>query len=119
MEKYHISTRKQPICCYHNDKWIEKSTLPKKYCSVSACFHKEAGNNWKDICGNFHVDQFDKIEKFCLTIDDFEASSAMQKSMIQASEEFYKSLGFSYRVVCLVSGELNDAAVKKYDLEAW
>ena len=35
------------------------------------------------------------------------------------AKEFYDSLGFSYRVVCLVSGELNDAAIKKYDLEAW
>lgn len=118
-EKYLIATSEQPICGYHKDEWIEKSTLPKKYCGVSTCFRKEAGSSGKDIRGIFRVHQFDKIEQFCLTIDDFEASSAMQKSMIQASEEFYKSLGFSYRVVCLVSGELNDAAVKKYDLEAW
>jgi seryl-tRNA synthetase len=39
--------------------------------------------------------------------------------MLQAAEDFYQSLGFPYRVVCIVSGELNDAAVKKYDLEAW
>merc|ERR1712060_878114 len=30
-----------------------------------------------------------------------------------------KSLGIPYRVVNIVSGELNDAAAKKYDLEAW
>ena len=39
--------------------------------------------------------------------------------MLSSAEEFYQSLGFPYRVVCIVSGELNDAAVKKYDLEAW
>merc|ERR1719162_2016599 len=39
--------------------------------------------------------------------------------MIDAAKEFYESLGFPYRVVCIVSGALNDAAVKKYDLEAW
>ena len=39
--------------------------------------------------------------------------------MIQASEEFYQSLGLPYRVVNIVSGALNDAAAKKYDLEAW
>ena len=37
----------------------------------------------------------------------------------KAAEEFYKALGIPYRVVCLVSGELNDAAIKKYDLEGW
>jgi seryl-tRNA synthetase len=39
--------------------------------------------------------------------------------MIGASEEFYQSLGISYRVVGIVSGALNNAAAKKYDLEAW
>ena len=39
--------------------------------------------------------------------------------MINNSKEFYKSLGIPYRVVNIVSGALNDAAAKKYDLEAW
>lgn len=39
--------------------------------------------------------------------------------MINASEEFVKSLELPYRVVNIVSGALNDAAAKKYDLEAW
>lgn len=39
--------------------------------------------------------------------------------MISYSEEFYKSLGVPYRVVAIVSGALNNAAAKKYDLEAW
>lgn len=39
--------------------------------------------------------------------------------MISFSEEFYQSLGVPYRVVAIVSGALNNAAAKKYDLEAW
>lgn len=39
--------------------------------------------------------------------------------MIEASEEFYKSLKIPYQVVAIVSGALNNAASKKYDLEAW
>lgn len=39
--------------------------------------------------------------------------------MIAVSEEFYQSLGVPYRVVAIVSGALNNAAAKKYDLEAW
>ena len=39
--------------------------------------------------------------------------------MIGTSEEFYQSLELPYRVVNIVSGALNDAAAKKYDLEAW
>ena len=43
----------------------------------------------------------------------------MFDSMIDASEEFYQSLGLPYQVVAIVSGALNNAAAKKYDLEAW
>lgn len=39
--------------------------------------------------------------------------------MINNSEDFYKSLKLPYQVVAIVSGALNNAAAKKYDLEAW
>lgn len=39
--------------------------------------------------------------------------------MINAGKEFVQSLELPYRVVSIVSGALNDAAAKKYDLEAW
>lgn len=39
--------------------------------------------------------------------------------MIGISENFYQSLGLPYQVVAIVSGALNNAAAKKYDLEAW
>jgi len=118
-EKYLIATSEQPICAYHKGDWIEEKTLPIRYGGVSTCFRKEAGSSGKDIRGIFRVHQFEKIEQFCITVDDFAASQAEQKRMIDASEEFYQSLGIPYRVVCIVSGELNDAAVKKYDLEGW
>jgi seryl-tRNA synthetase len=41
------------------------------------------------------------------------------EDMMATSEEFYKSLGLPYQVVAIVSGALNNAAAKKYDLEAW
>ena len=43
----------------------------------------------------------------------------MMEEMIKNSEEFYQSLGLPYRLVNIVSGALNNAAAKKYDLEAW
>ena len=39
--------------------------------------------------------------------------------MIAVSEEFYQSLNIPYQVVAIVSGALNNAAAKKFDLEAW
>jgi seryl-tRNA synthetase len=43
----------------------------------------------------------------------------MHEEMIKIAEEFYQNLELPYRVINIVSGELNDAAAKKYDLEAW
>lgn len=48
-----------------------------------------------------------------------EDSWQMLEDMIHLSEEFYRSLKLPYRVISIVSGALNDAAAKKYDLEAW
>lgn len=118
-EKYLIATSEQPICGYFRNEWIEERTLPRRYAGVSTNFRKEAGSAGKDIRGIFRVHQFDKIEQFCVTADDYDTSAAEQKRMRACAEDFYQSLGFPYRVVCLVSKELNDAAVKKYDLEAW
>ena len=39
--------------------------------------------------------------------------------MIANAEEFCKLLEIPYRVVCICSGALNNAAAKKFDLEAW
>lgn len=55
--------------------------------------------------------------QFCIT--DPASSWEMFDHMIDNSEEFYKSLGLPYRLVSIVSGALNNAAAKKYDLEAW
>ena len=55
--------------------------------------------------------QFDKVEQFCITTPD--KSWDMQKEMCALSEQFYQSLGLAYRVVNIVSGELNNAAAKK------
>jgi tRNA synthetase class II core domain (G, H, P, S and T) len=60
---------------------------------------------------------FQQVEQFVLT--DPEKSWEMFDDMIAVSEEFYQSLGVPYRVVAIVSGALNNAAAKKYDLEAW
>ncbi|GMI60989.1 hypothetical protein ScalyP_jg3325 [Parmales sp. scaly parma] len=118
-EKYLIATSEQPICAYHKGDWLQPSELPKRYGGISTCFRKEAGSSGKDIRGIFRVHQFDKIEQFVVTEDDLEVSSAEQTRMKETAEEFYKSLGIDFRTIVLVSGELNDAAIKKYDLEGW
>ncbi|CAK9437906.1 uncharacterized protein LODBEIA_P22840 [Lodderomyces beijingensis] len=118
-EKYLIATSEQPISAYHAGEWFEspQEQLPIRYAGYSSCFRREAGSHGKDAWGIFRVHAFEKIEQFVLTEPD--KSWQEFDRMIGASEEFYQSLGLPYRVVGIVSGELNNAAAKKFDLEAW
>lgn len=118
-EKYLIATSEQPISAYHSNEWFESPAeqLPIRYAGYSSCFRREAGSHGKDAWGIFRVHAFEKIEQFVLT--EPEKSWEEFDRMIGASEDFYQSLGLPYRVVGIVSGELNNAAAKKFDLEAW
>jgi seryl-tRNA synthetase len=118
-DKYLIATSEQPICAYHKDEWMDEKQLPLFYAGISTCFRKEAGSHGKDTWGIFRVHQFEKVEQFALVDGDLEKSNAIQEEMIRAAEEFYQSLGFPYQVINIVSGALNNAAIRKYDLECW
>ncbi|ROW15536.1 hypothetical protein VPNG_02318 [Cytospora leucostoma] len=116
-DKYLIATSEQPISAFHADEWLLKTDLPLKYGGYSTCYRREAGAHGRDAWGIFRVHEFTKVEQFVLT--DPEKSWEMFDDMIGVSEAFYQSLGLPYQVVAIVSGALNNAAAKKYDLEAW
>ncbi|KAK4526532.1 hypothetical protein GAYE_SCF25G4448 [Galdieria yellowstonensis] len=118
-EKYLIATSEQPICCFHMNEWLDPKSLPLRYAGFSTCFRKETGSHGRDTLGIFRVHQFEKLEQFCITAPDPAVSYAMMEEMMHVAEEFYQSLNIPYRVVNIVSGALNNAAAKKYDLEGW
>lgn len=110
-----IATSEQPLTSYFTDKRLKD--LPVKLSGISTCYRKETGSHGKDTNGIFRVHQFEKVEQFCVTEPD--NSWEMMENMINISKEFYDTLGIEYRVVNIVSGELNNAASMKYDLEGW
>ncbi|KAM0688730.1 Cytosolic seryl-tRNA synthetase [Conglomerata obtusa] len=112
-DNYLIATSEQPLTALHMDENIFE--LPIKYVGHSLCFRKEAGAHGKDNQGIFRVHQFEKIEQFVICNEN--ESEKYFDEMINVVEEFYKSLDISFNVVSIVSGELNDAAAIKYDLE--
>ncbi|XP_078152110.1 serine--tRNA ligase-like [Carex rostrata] len=118
-DKYLIATAEQPLCAYHFGDRIYPTDVPIKYAGYSTCFRKEVGSHGRDTLGIFRVHQFEKVEQFCITSPNDNDSWEMLEEMLKNSEDFYKSLNLPYQVVAIVSGALNDAAAKKYDLEAW
>ncbi|CAL5049515.1 unnamed protein product [Urochloa decumbens] len=118
-DKFLIATSEQPLCAYHQGERIHPDQLPIRYAGYSTCFRKEAGSHGRDTAGIFRVHQFEKVEQFCITAPDGDASWEMHEEMLKNAEDFYAELGVACRVVNVVSGALNDAAAKKYDLEGW
>ncbi|KAM0678487.1 hypothetical protein BDAP_000989 [Binucleata daphniae] len=112
-DNYLIATSEQPLTALHMNENV--FDMPKKYVGHSLCFRKEAGAHGKDNQGIFRVHQFEKIEQFVVCNEN--ESEKYFCEMIRNVEELYKSLDISYNVVSIVSGELNDAAAIKYDLE--
>jgi len=116
-EKYLIATSEQPLAAKHRNKWLSPAELPIKYAGVSTCFRQEVGSHGRDTRGIFRVHQFDKVEQFVYSSpqtswDEFE-------KLIGNAEEFCQSLNIPYQIVNIAGCALNDAAAKKFDLEAW
>jgi len=111
-DKYLIATSEQPISAMYYDTTLTDADLPLKYAGISTCLRKEAGSHGKDACH-----QFEKIEQFVYCKPS--KSIEIYEEMLQIAELFYQSLNLPYQIVNIVSGELNNAAAKKYDLEAY
>jgi seryl-tRNA synthetase len=112
-----IATSEQTLAALHRGEIIDERTLPRKYCGISSCFRREAGSHGRDTLGIFRVHQFEKIEQFVFCSE--EQSKDTHQELLENAEIIYKKLGLPYRIVSIVSSELNDNASKKYDLEGW
>lgn len=116
-EKYLIATSEQPLSALYAEEWMVEKDLPIRYAGSSTCFRKEAGSGGRDQRGIFRVHQFEKVEQFVITKP--EDSWEEHKKMLSMAEAFYQALGLPYQVIDIVSGALNNAASRKYDLEGW
>ncbi len=114
---YLIATSEQTLAALHRGDIIDERTLPRKYCGISSCFRREAGSHGRDTLGIFRVHQFEKIEQFVFCSK--EDSKNIHQELLENAEIIYKKLKIPYRIVSIVSSELNDNASKKYDLEGW
>lgn len=112
-----IATAEITLVGMHTDETFEEKDLPKKYVGYSSCYRKEIGSYGKDVRGILRVHEFKKVEMvvFCKPED----SDKIHKELLAIEEEIYQELGIPYQVVKMVTGDLGNAASKKYDLEAW
>ncbi len=112
-----IATSEQTLAALHRQEVIDENVLPIKYVGVSTCFRREAGSHGKDTLGIFRVHQFEKVEQYVYCKPD--DSPKIHEKMIALTESIFKELKIPFRIVNIASGELNDNASIKYDLEGW
>lgn len=116
-DKYLIATSEQTLGTFHMDEILQPDELPKKYAGFSTNFRREAGKHGKQTRGIWRIHQFEKVEQyiFCEPEDSWD----FFEELIENSEEVMKELGLPYRVVNVCTGDMNDNAAKKYDIEVW
>ena len=116
-DKYLIATSEQTLATFHMDDILLPDEFPKKYAGFSTNFRQEAGKHGEQTRGIWRVHQFEKVEQYIFTKP--ENSWDMHEKLRENAEEVYQKLEIPYRVVNVCTGDMNDNAAKKYDIEAW
>jgi seryl-tRNA synthetase len=116
-DRYLIATSEQTLATLHMDDILQPNDLPKKYAGFSTNFRQEAGKHGQETRGIWRVHQFEKVEQYIFT--EPEDSWDFHEELLQNSEEVFQKLELPYRVVNVCTGDMNDNAAKKYDVEVW
>ena len=114
---YLIATSEQAIVALHSDEVIPENDLPLRYAGFSTNFRREAHRENLFSKGIFRVHQFEKVEQlvFCRAEDSWDEHTRM----VNHATFLLKNLDLPGRVIEIPSGDLNDAAARKYDVEVW
>ncbi|MEK7550845.1 MAG: serine--tRNA ligase [Patescibacteria group bacterium] len=112
-----IATAEITLVGLHTDEVIDLKKLPLKYVGFSSCYRKEIGSYGKDVRGILRVHEFRKVEMvvFC----DPDESEKIHEELLAIEEEIWQELKIPYQVIKMATGDLGNAATKKYDIEAW
>lgn len=116
-ELYMIGTSEHTMAAMYADHVFSAKELPLRFVGISPCFRREAGSHGKDTKGIFRVHQFYKVEQFVFA--EQEGSYKIFDELMANSEEIFKKLNLSYRIVNICTGDIGTVAAKKYDLEAF
>jgi seryl-tRNA synthetase len=112
-----IGTAEITLVGQHADTVFAVAELPKKYVGFSSCYRYEKGSYGKDVRGILRVHEFRKVEMvvFCRP----EESDALHEELRQIEEDIWQSLEIPYQLIKQATGDLGNAASRKYDIEAW
>ncbi|MEX1247667.1 MAG: serine--tRNA ligase [Anaerolineales bacterium] len=114
---YMIPTSEVTLTGLHMDEILEEDTLPRRYTSYSACFRREKMSAGRDVRGIKRGHQFDKVEMYKFTTP--ETSHQEFEQMLADAEATCQALNLPYRLLLKAAGDISEASVISYDIEAW
>jgi seryl-tRNA synthetase len=116
---YLIGTSEVTLVSFHMDEILREEDLPIRYAGWTTCFRREAGSYGKDVRGLYRVHQFQKVEQVVICRADAGEMEAHHREILSNAEQIVQSLGLSYRVVEVCTGEMGMGQIKKHDIECW
>jgi seryl-tRNA synthetase len=112
-----VPTAEVPLTGIHMNDFIDDASLPLRYTAYTPCFRREKMSAGRDVRGIKRGHQFDKVEMYIYCRP--EDSAQELDKMVADAEETCKSLGLTYRIKRLCSGDLGFNARVTYDVEVW
>ena len=114
---YFVPTAEVPLTGLHMDEILDEASLPRMYTAYTPCFRREKMSAGRDVRGIKRGHQFDKVEMYIYSKP--ENSEAMLQKMLADAEQTCATLGLTYRVKQLCTGDVGFGAIMTYDLEVW
>jgi seryl-tRNA synthetase len=112
-----IPTGEVPLTSLHRGEILDEATLPIRLCAQTACFRREAGAAGRDTRGLLRVHEFDKVELFAYCTPG--QADGAHADILRRAEELLQSLGLTYRLLNLCTGDLGTASAYTIDLEVF
>jgi seryl-tRNA synthetase len=112
-----VPTAEVPITGLLMDEILDEANLPLRYTAYTPCFRREKMSAGRDVRGIKRGHQFDKVEMYIFSKP--EESDAMLERMREDAEVTCSSLGLTYRLKRLCTGDLGFGATMTYDIEVW
>ncbi|MDA8027190.1 MAG: serine--tRNA ligase [Actinomycetota bacterium] len=124
-EAYHIEkddlwaipTAEVPLTSMARDEIIDGDELPIRMTASTPCFRREAGSAGRDTRGLLRLHEFDKVE--LMVYAKPEQSQDVFADMLSRAEGILRSLGLTYRVLDLCTGDIGQSSRRTFDLEVY
>ncbi len=112
-----VPTAEVPLTGLHMDEILDQNQLPLRYTAYTPCFRREKMSAGRDVRGIKRGHQFDKVEMY-IFCEPEESGNELQK-MVADAEATCMSLGLTYRVKQLCTGDLGFNSRTTFDVEVW